>query len=533
MKQMQGLDTVFVSMERPVAPVHIGSVLIYDPSTAEDGFVRFKDILSFIESRLQLSDTMRQKMVKVPFGIDYPYWVQDSNFDIEYHVRHVALPKPGDWRQLCIQAARVFARPLDLSRPPWEITVVEGLDNIAGVPKGSYAMLTKVHHAAIDGVSGVDMMNALHTLTASGDALLPPDNWRPEADPSQIGMFARGYARSLMNPLRQAQAMRHTVPGMLRAAKGFVKKDFDFKALMQAPKTRFNGTVSPHRMFDAKTFKLKDVKRIRALAAGAKLNDVMLSIVGGAMREYLDHYNELPDSSVTAMAPISVRDESEKNTMGNQVAAMYVPLGSHIPMAQERIKYVTEETTKAKTFTSALGARQMAEMAKLAPAPVMNLGAKLYSRLKLADHLKPFINTVVTNVPGPPVPIYSAGAKLVGLHGLLCLVDGVKLGHVVHSYVDDVTVGFTACRSAIPDPDYYSECLQRSFDAHMEATVTLEEQVRKRTETMEANNTQRVKPASNSVKVSTKTVKTKPQKTTKKASSKADKTKTNGRSKAS
>ncbi|WP_154813729.1 WS/DGAT/MGAT family O-acyltransferase [Hellea balneolensis] len=518
MKQMQGLDTVFVSMERPIAPVHIGSVLIYDPSTANDGFVRFKDILSFIEGRLQLSDTMRQKMVKVPFGIDYPYWVQDSNFDIEYHVRHVALPKPGDWRQLCIQAARIFARPLDLSRPPWEITVVEGLDNIEGVPKGSYAMLSKVHHAAIDGVSGVDMMHALHTMTAKDETQLPPDNWRPEADPSQIGMFARGYARSLLSPIRQARAMRHTVPGMLRAAKGFVKKDFDFKALMQAPKTRFNGTVSPHRMFDARSFKLKDIKRIRALAAGSKLNDAMLSIVGGAMRKYLEHYNELPDTSVTTMAPISVRDESEKNTMGNQVAAMFVPLGSHIPLAQERMKYVTEETVKAKTFTSALGARQMAEMAKLAPAPVMNLGAMMSTRLKLADYMKPFINTVVTNVPGPPVPIYSAGAKLIGLHGMLCLVDGVKLGHVVHSYVDDVTVAFTACRSAIPDPDYYSECLQSSFEEHLEAAMVLEQQAESKAAAMSAGKTDRVKkvkaaPKARKVKMTTsKTTNPKPAK---------------------
>lgn len=474
MKQMQGLDTVFVSMERQTAPVHIGSILIYDPSTAEGGFVRFKDILSFIEGRLHMSDTMRQKMVKVPFGIDYPYWVQDSNFDIEYHVRHVALPKPGDWRQLCIQAARVFARPLDLSRPPWEITVVEGLDNIEGVPKGSYAMLTKVHHAAIDGVSGVDMMNALHTMTADSNEVLPRDTWRPEPDPSQIGMFARGYARSLLNPIRQAAAMRNAVPGMVRAAKGLIQKDFDFNALIKAPTTRFNGTVSPHRMFDARTFDMKEVKRIRALAAGSTLNDVMLSVVGGAIRLYLDHYGELPDSSVTAMAPISVRDDSEKNTMGNQVAAMFVPLGSHIPSATERMCYVTEETVKAKSFTTALGARQMAEMSKLAPAPAMNLGAMIYSRLKLADHIKPVINTVVTNVPGPPVPIYSAGAKLIGLHGMLCLVDGVKLGHVVHSYCGEVTVNFTACRSAIPDPDFYSECIQKSFDAHFAAAVDLE-----------------------------------------------------------
>jgi len=469
MKQMQGLDSVFVALERPIAPVHIGSLLIYDPSTAPEGFVRFKDILSFIESRLQLSETMRQKMVKVPFGIDYPYWVQDKNFDIEYHVRHIALPKPGDWRQLCIQAARVFARPLDLSRPPWEITVVEGLDNIPGVPKGSYAMLTKVHHAAIDGVSGVDMMNALHTMSANPDETLPPDNWRPEADPSQIGMFARGYARSWLNPIRQANAIRHTLPGMARVAKGLVKREFDFKALLQAPKTRFNGTVSPHRMFDSCTFAMKDVKALRALAPGSKLNDVMLSVVGGGMRRYLEHYNELPDTSVTAMAPISVRDESEKNTMGNQVAAMFVPLGSHIPTATERMKYVTEETLKAKTFTSAMGARQMTEMTKLAPAPVMNFGSMVFSRLKLADRMKPFINTVVTNVPGPPVPIYSAGAKLIGLHGKLCLVDGVRLGHVVHSYIDQVTIGFTADRNAVPDPDFYSDCLKASFDDHMEA----------------------------------------------------------------
>lgn len=474
MKQMQGLDTVFVSMERPIAPVHIGSILIYDPSTADNGFVRFKDILSFVQGRLQLADTLRQKMVKVPFGIDYPYWVQDSNFDIEYHIRHVGLPEPHDWRQLCILAARIFARPLDLSRPPWEITVVGNLDNIKGVPKGSYAMITKVHHAAIDGVSGVDIMNALHTLTPDDAERLPPDTWRPEADPSQIGMFARGYARNLISPIRQAGALRHAVPGMFRAAKGLIKRDFDFNALIKAPRTRFNGTVSPHRMVDARSFPLKDIKRLRALAKGATLNDVMLSITGGAMRNYLDHYDEVPDSSVTAMAPISVRDESEKNTMGNQVSAMFVPLGSHIPAAQERLKYVTEETIKAKKFTSAMGARQMTEMAKLTPAPLMNLNAKVYSQLKLADHIKPVINTVVTNVPGPPVPIYSAGAKLVGLYGMLCLVDGVKLGHVVHSFVNEVTLTFTACRNAIPDPDFYSQCIQNSFDEHMTALAEIE-----------------------------------------------------------
>ena len=532
MKQMQGLDSVFVAMERAIAPLHIGSVLIYDPSTAEGGFVRFKDILSFVEGRMHMCDTMRQKMVKVPFGLDYPYWVQDSSFDIEYHVRHVALPKPGDWRQLCIQAARVFARPLDLSRPPWEVTVVEGLDNIPGVPKGSYAMLTKVHHSAIDGVSGVDMMNALHTMTIDQDAPLPPDTWRPEADPSQIGMFARGTVRNMMNPIRQAKAMRHTVPGMVRTAKGLIKKDFDFKALMKAPNTRFNGTVSPHRMFDARTFPLKDIKSIRGLAEGSKLNDVMLSITGGAMRKYLEHYNELPDTSVTAMAPISVRDESEKNSMGNQVSAMFVPLGSHIASTHERMKYVTEETIKAKGFTNAMGARQMTEMAKLAPAPMMNIGAKVFTRLKLANHIKPVVNTVVTNVPGPPVPIYSAGAKLLSLYSLVCLVDGAKLGHVVHSYCGEVTLSFTACRSAIPDPDFYSECIQASFDDHMVAVKKMETAAAAKEAVKTGSAVKKPAVKTKTVRKRIKTDKTVPKKATKaKASVKPKTPKSNGAAK--
>jgi WS/DGAT/MGAT family acyltransferase len=496
MKQMQGLDASFVALERSSAPVHIGSTVIYDPSTAPGGFVRFKDILSFFESRLHLAQTMRQKMVKVPFGIDYPYWVQDINFDLEYHVRHLALPKPGDWRQLCIQSARIFARPLDLNRPPWEITVVEGLDNVAGVPEGSYAMISKVHHSAIDGASGVDMMNALHTITPD---ITPPtsvDEWRPESDPSQIGMFMRGYTRSLVNPWRQANAMRKSLPGLARATQGLLKKEFDFKALAEAPKTRFNGTVSPHRLVDARIFKIEHINQIRNLSPGSKLNDVMLSIVGGAMRNYLESKNELPETSVTAMAPISVRAENEKNAMGNQVAAMFVPLGSHIKSPAERVQYVHQETRKSKSMTNALGARQMSEMAKLSPQPMMNVGSQLFTRLKLADRMKPFINTVVTNVPGPPIPIYSAGAQVVRMFGMLCLVDGVRLGHIVQSYNGEVSLSFTACRNAIPDPDFYAKCIQKSFDDHMKLAV----------EAIPASTTKAKKAPVKKTKVSTKVV---------------------------
>jgi len=469
MEQMQGLDATFAALESPAAPVHVGSIFIYDPSTAPDGFVRFKDIIDFVDNRLQLSKTLRQKMVKVPFGVDYPYWVQDSSFDLEYHIRHIALPKPGDWRQLCIQAARIFARPLDLSRPPWEMTVIEGLDNIDGVPKGSYAILSKVHHVAIDGMSGVDLMHATHTLHPSRDPLETIDEWKPEATPAQLELLTRGLLRTYTLPFRQTKALVQSVPGAYRAVRGLVKRDYDLKAVIETPKTRFGGCISPHRVFGAQAFDLDEIQSMRSMAPGSKMNDIMLSVVGGAMRHYLSAKNELPDTSVTAMAPISVRTEKEKNTMGNQIAAMYVPLGSHIESVEQRLAYVVEETVKAKGLTDALGARQISEIAKLSPNFVTNIGTQLYQRFNLANKTRALVNTVVTNVPGPPIPLYSAGAQAVGVYGMLCLMDGLRLGHIVHTYQKEVTLSFTACREAMPDPDFYDTCVQKSFAEHRKA----------------------------------------------------------------
>ena len=200
MKQMQGIDAAFVAMEHLRSPMHIGSLHIYDPSTARDQFVRFKDILAFIERRLPLAQTMRQRIVQVPLAIDYPYWINDPDFDLEYHVRHIALPKPGNWRQLNILAARIFSRPLDLSCPPWELTVIEGLDNVDGVPPGSFATLIKVHHSAIDGVSGIDLQNALHSLTPDVGIDDLADEWEPETVPNSLQLFIRGQFNAITQP---------------------------------------------------------------------------------------------------------------------------------------------------------------------------------------------------------------------------------------------------------------------------------------------------------------------------------------------
>ncbi|MEL6542117.1 MAG: wax ester/triacylglycerol synthase family O-acyltransferase [Pseudomonadota bacterium] len=464
MRQLQGMDSSFVAMESPNSPMHIGSVLIYNPETAPGGFVRFKDILAFFESRMQLSKTMRQRLVRVPFDLDYPYWVEDPDFDLEYHVRHVALPKPGDWRQLCIQAARIHARPLDLNRPPWEFTVVEGLDAVEGYPPGCFAMVTKVHHAAIDGMSGIDLMDALHTLQPNTPPPNKPDEWKPEKIPGPVELLGKSYVNSIINPFKQAQVAAQSIPGVASAIKGLIARDFKITSDIVPPRTRFNRTISPHRVIEGRTFDLKGFKSIRALLPEAKVNDVAIAVIGGALNKYLTAKGDLPKSTMTAMAPISVRSDGEKGDMGNQVSAMVAPLGTHLADPTERLAYVYGQTKNSKAMTNAIGARTMTEVSKVNPLLYMALGAQLFNRISLAHRAMPF-NTVVTNVPGPPVHIYSSSARLESMAAsLICLTDGLGLAHVVQSYVDEAYISFTACRDIMPDPQFYSQCLQDSFD---------------------------------------------------------------------
>lgn len=482
MRQLQGMDSSFLAMESPNSPMHIGSVLIYNPATAPDGFVRFKDILQFMSERMQLSTTMRQRLVRVPFDLDYPYWIEDPDFDLEYHVRHVALPSPGDWRQLCIQAARIHARPLDLERPPWEFTVVEGLDNVRGYPKGCFAFVTKVHHSAIDGMSGIDLMEALHTLTPDAEPPPGPDTWKPEKVPGPVELLGKSYVNALLNPLKQAEVAAKALPGVANAIKGLVTKDFKLSTDMMPPRTRFNRSISPHRVIEGRTFDLGEFKSIRALLPDAKVNDVAIAVIGGALHKYLTSKGDLPKGTMTAMAPISVRSDGEKGDMGNQVSAMIAPLGTHIADPAKRLEYVHGQTKNSKAMTGAIGARRMTEVSKVNPLLYMALGAQLFTRVSLAHRIAMPFNTVVTNVPGPPVHIYSSGARLESMAlSLICLTDGLGLAHVVQSYVDEAYISFTACRDIMPDPEFYSQCLQDSFDELLAAAKAVEAAPAKKT----------------------------------------------------
>ncbi len=465
MEQLTGLDASFLYFERPRMPMHVGGLYIYDQSTAPDGSVRFKDILNFIEDRVHMARSFRQRVVSVPLNLDHPYWIEDPEFNIEYHVRHMALPQPGDWRQLCILASRLFSRPLDLSKPLWEFNVVEGLDNVPGVPKGSYALITKVHHAAVDGVSGMEMTAAINSLSPEDDAPVPEKPWVPESLPSSASLLARAYGNNLRQPFRFADVVVRSVPALAKTAAGLGRGDFQRPAGgARVPRTRFNNTVSAHRVFEGRVFDLNVVRDIKNRVPGATINDAILAVVGGGLRKYLDAKNELPGESLISMAPISVRSQGESGSMGNQVAAMSVELGTHIADPLGRLHFAHESARNSKEFTNAIGARQLADYSKFIPSALTGLAARLYTGLGLANSINPMFNCVVTNVPGPQVPLYSTGARMVNQFGLGPIVDGMGLIHPILSYCGQITVSFTSDREMIPDPEFYGDCIEESFE---------------------------------------------------------------------
>ncbi len=463
MQQLSGLDASFLYFETQNAPTHIGSYAIYDQSTAAGGRVSFKGILANVESRLHLARCFRQKLVRIPFDLDHPYWIEDSDFDLEFHIRHIALPQPGDWRQLCIQVARIHARPLDLTKPLWEMYVIEGLDNVDGAPPRSFAVLTKIHHAAIDGVSGAELAAAIHDLEPDATAATPEQPWLTERHPSLLELGLRTAANNLTNPFRFASTLRRTAPGLARLFRGNPEREIENSG--PVPRTRFNAAVSSHRIVEGRAFSLQDIRDIRKRVPGATVNDVVLAVCSGALRAYLEHHGELPKASLSAMAPISVRSDAERSAAGNAISLMSVVLHSDEDDPVERLRKIQRTTKASKATSAAVGARTMTDMTQFMPGMLAGLAARVYSRLGLANRVRPFLNTVITNVPGPQVPLYFSGAKMVSLFGMGPIADGMGLIHPVFSYSGRISISVTACREQMPDPGFYAQCLQDSFDS--------------------------------------------------------------------
>jgi WS/DGAT/MGAT family acyltransferase len=330
------------------------------------------------------------------------------------------------------------------------------------VPAGSFAVLTKIHHAAIDGVSGAELTAAIHDTAADAEPEPPRKPWVPERPPSGLELSLRTAFNNVRQPFRFARVMSQTVPPIARALRA--QAGVDVEGAGPVPRTRFNGTVSQHRVVGGRVFSLQDIRDIRKRVPGATVNDVVLAVCSGALRRYLERHGELPAESLVAMAPISVRSESQRGTAGNQVSAMAATLFTQVADPLERLARVYRGTQGSKATANALGARTMVDISQVVPGTLSGLAARLYVRLGLANRVQPFLNTVITNVPGPQVPLYFTGAKMVALYGIGPVMDGMGLIHPVFSFSGRISISFSACREQLPDPAFYADCLQASFD---------------------------------------------------------------------
>ncbi len=462
MKQLSGLDASFLYLETANSPMHIGGLAIYDPSTAPNGQVNFKEIIANTTARALRLPALTNTLTEVPLSMDHPYWRRDGDFDPEFHIRHIALPKPGDWRQLCIQTARLHARPLDRAHPLWEMYVIEGLDNVEGYPPGCFAVLTKMHHAAIDGASGVEIMSAIHDLEPIAGLQPAIESNKGEPRPTNLELIWRAQLNSLKTPLRFVSVARNTLPGFARFATGLARGRLS--RVTDIPRTRFNTNVSPHRVFEALEVPLEDIKAIKNSVAGVTVNDVAISICGGALRKYLSNKDELPEESLVAMAPINIRSEDKRGSAGNQVSQMTVRICSNIAGAVPRLNAVRDGTHKAKELNNAIGAKTMTDYAQFIPSTLSASAARLASRIGIANRGRPIYNCVITNVPGPQIPLYFTGAEMKSTFGVGPPADGLGLFQAIGSYNGRFTIAVSCCRNMMPDPGFYRECLQASFE---------------------------------------------------------------------
>jgi diacylglycerol O-acyltransferase / wax synthase len=470
MNQLSSFDALMLFGETPRTPMHVSPFFIYDPSTAPNGVVRFKDILRTFEQRVALAPILKRKLVRVPFDLDEPYWVDDPDFDIEHHIRHVALPKPGDRRQLQILLARLTAYPMNLNRPVWDAYVIEGLDNVSGIPKGSFAVLLRIHHAAIDGTSGHAVLRVLHDLVPNPPKPKKPSrkDYVPAPMPSTGQMLSRAYFHLIDKPGKIAKVVANTVPAMRRAKN--LKLEHPGEA-RSTPVTRFTGKMSSHRVVILLNLDMSVLRPVRLAAEGATLNDVIVSIVSGAMRKYLEAKGELPEQSMSTAMPVNTRTEADMDKPGNIVSMAMVNMHSDIVDPLQRVHAIHASAVFSKAYSNAVGAHIMADVAESVPTGITALGTRAASAAGLMEKLP--VNTIVTNVPGPQVPFYMAGAKVVEFHAVGILIDGLGLFHSVNSYCGNIAITALADRQMMPDPAFYEECLRESYEEHIAAAASV------------------------------------------------------------
>ncbi len=446
MHRLTGLDAAFLALETPSAHMHVLGVAIVNPPAAMPG--PFHDrVRALLAARLHLVPPLRRRLVEVPFSLHVPIWIEDPDFDLDYHVRRAALPAPGSAHELATFVADFAARPLDRRHPLWEAYVVEGLEH------GYQAFVTKVHHSLIDGAAGVDMIAALFDLDATAplEPATSADAWRPDAVPSEIDMLLHAGVSIVQRPAKLARALTNLVPGAVRFARRARNEAFEIALPLTAPRLSMNRTISPRRIVAFASVPLTDVKSVKR-ALDVTVNDVVLAVTTGALRSYLARREELPDRPLVASIPTSVRVEGDA-PFGNRVSSMFAALPVEIDDPVARVRAISRSMSGAKHLRDEIGGTTLEDWAEVAAPALFSRAMRFYTRLRVGERLRPVINLIVSNVPGPPFPLYLAGARLVAFHPLGPIFDDCGLNVTVISYLDHVDFGFLASRELVPDID--------------------------------------------------------------------------------
>ncbi|MFB8277785.1 WS/DGAT/MGAT family O-acyltransferase [Nocardia colli] len=456
MKQLSGLDAAFLSLETHNSTGHVGGLCVVDPSESPT-VLDLAALTALLGERVPLIPLLHQRLRYVPLGLDQPYWIDDENFDIEYHVREISLPTPGSDAQLTEQVSRLHARPLDRRRPLWEAYLISGL------AEGLLAVYTKMHHAAIDGVSGAELMTILLDLTPEGRRVLPTTPFAPEPKPSKRAMLARAAVSLASSPVQAARIagdLGRSLPLVGSYVTPYVGailgREHDDGAVIAsavglAPKTPFNREITPHRRFAFRSVDLAEVKTVKN-AFGMSVNDVVMAMSAGALRRWLIDHDALPAVPLVSMIPVSVRDEGSKSALGNKVSAMLASLPTHLDDPIARLTAVHRATKIAKAQQAAIPPGLIENVTDFAPPALVARAARVAFAMGLPHRIPPF-NLVISNVPGPNVDVYLAGAKMVANYPLSVVMDGQGLNITVSSSGGRLHFGLLGCRELVPDID--------------------------------------------------------------------------------
>jgi diacylglycerol O-acyltransferase len=468
-EQLSGLDGWFLAMETSSVYGHVGSVCVVDPgvSGGAEPLLTLEHLTRFIESRLPLVPIFRRRLVTVPLGLDHPYWIDDADFDIEFHIRELALPAPGSDKQLSEQVARLHARPLDRSRPLWELYLITGLQG------GHAAVYSKIHHAAIDGVSGGDLLSAVLDVSPEGRPMPEVGVFEGEQPPDAPWLLGRSMfalARQPMQAARVVADLARSIPGLANAigpslAQRLPGRDSDDllpAPRLHAPGTPFNAELSAHRRWAFIDLPLAEVKTLRA-GSDRTVNDVVMALCAGALRRWLELHQALPAAPLVAAVPVSLRTTDEKGTLGNKVSMMLAPLPTNLSDPAERLETMHQAMRAAKEQHGAIPASLLGDVTQFAMPALANQAWRLAARLRLMERVNPF-NLFISNIPGPNVPLFYAGAKVLAYYPVSALVDGQGLNITVMSYCGNLYFGLVADRELVPDLDVMAGFLRDELD---------------------------------------------------------------------